>query len=275
MKHSISITIILVALFLVSHVIGLLVIKHYLPESSELPLGIQKPQLESNTSFIPIFIMIIVATIIALFLMKFEAMRLWKFWFLISVFVTLVVSFSSFLNSIIAIIAAVIFAIWKTFKPNIYIHNFTELFIYGGLAAIFVPVLSPISIIILLVLISIYDMIAVWKTKHMVSMAKFQTKSKMFVGLLVPYKKTKENKKIKSEKVSEAILGGGDIAFPLMLSGVVLKTFGFIPALIISLSASLGLILILILAKKGKFYPAMPFISAACFIGYFIVFLSF
>ena len=41
---------------------------------------------------------------------------------------------------------------------------------------------------ILLVLISIYDMIAVWKSKHMITLAKFQLDTKSFAGLAMNYR---------------------------------------------------------------------------------------
>ena len=128
-------------------------------------------------------------------------------------------------------------------------------------------------------------MIAVWKTKHMVSMAKFQAKSKLFAGLLVPYSNksknllatTNKNITTKTTKVEykQAILGGGDIAFPLLFSGVILKTMGVLPAIIVSLTTAVALLLLFIGADKKKFYPAMPFVSAGCFIGYLSVSLIF
>lgn len=281
MKHDLNITLILIFLFLSSHVIGLFIIKNYLPQEKSLPLGIEKPQFNEKTSYIPIIISLLLATLLALLLIKLSALRLWKLWFFLSVFLTLAVAFTAFIPEIVALVLALIFSLLKIFKPNILIHNFTELFVYGGLAAIFVPVLSLWSITILLLIVSIYDMIAVWKTKHMISMAKFQAKSKIFAGLFVPYSPKAEiplqvNKKIKSKKIyREAILGGGDIAFPLLFSGVILKTLGFLPALILSLSAAVALLILFLLAEKKKFYPAMPFISIGCFIGYFLIKLLF
>ncbi len=275
MKHNLSVTLLIILLFLASHFIGLFVIEKYLPQEKNLPFNIEKPRLEEETSYIPIFIAIIVATIVALILIKLGALRLWKTWYFFSIFVTLLISFAAFTPEIIALVMAVAFALLKTFKGNFIIHNFTEVFIYGGLAAIFVPILNVYSIIILLILISIYDVIAVWKTKHMVSMAEFQTKAKLFAGISIPYQPKIEiaTKKIKQQKqaVTHAILGGGDIAFPLMFSGVILKTFGFTQAIITSLTAAIALLVLFFIAEKKKFYPAMPFVTAGSLIGYLII----
>lgn len=272
MKHTLKVTLLLLFLFLAANVIGLFVTKHYLPAEMQLPFNIQKPQFEEQTSYIPIFTAIIFATILALILIRFASVHLFKFWFLLSVIFTLIISFNAFVPTIFAVIFAVVLGIYKVFKPNFYIHNFTELFIYGALAAIFVPVLNVFSCSILLVLISAYDMIAVWKTKHMISMAKFQAKAKMFTGLLIPYSikpnKGLADKNVKKVHVQEAILGGGDIGFPLLFSGVILKIYGFPYALIITLFSAIALFILFMLAEKKKFYPAMPFVTIGCFLGY-------
>ena len=168
------------------------------------------------------------------------------------------------------------------------VQNITELFVYGGLAAIFVslfknPQWGVFWAFILLLIISIYDIIAVLKTKHMIKLAKFQTKSKIFAGLLVPYKKIEKPKtkmaKLKKTKVKIAVLGGGDIAFPLIFAGAVMQKLmitnpewiGFLKTLIIPLCVTFALLFLLIRGQENKFYPAMPFLSIGCFVGYLII----
>ena len=86
----------------------------------------------------------------------------------------------------------------------------------------------------------------------------------------------KQKKKVKAEKikVNVAILGGGDVAFPLIFAGVVLKSFNsYAYGVIIALFSTLALLFLLSTAKKGKFYPAMPFITVGSLLGYAIVWL--
>lgn len=191
------------------------------------------------------------------------------------------------MHQLLAISLAVGIAIWKIWRPNFIIHNLSEIFIYGGLAAIFVPIMNLFAIFILLVLISIYDMIAVWQSKHMVKMAKFQTQSQVFAGLSIPYQLPKgktakiqmkphkhaPKKSVKTEEIKTAILGGGDIGFPLLFAGVLMKSVGFVKVLVVPAVVSVGLFLLLYFAKKDRFYPAMPFLSAACFVGYGVLLL--
>ncbi len=258
MKHTLSVTIIIAVLFFLAHFVGLFITQKYIEK--ELPYGIERPELEGGISYLPIIISVLVATGLFLLLMKFGAMKLWKFWFIFATVYLLGIAFSAFMIHIWALVLAIIFGLLKFFKPSVIMHNFVELFVYSGIAAVFAPVMSILAGSILLVLISIYDMIAVWKTKHMVKMAKFQAKAKMFAGLVIPYDKGKKT----------AILGGGDIGFTLLFSGVVLVSMGFYKALIVSFVTTIALFLLLTLSKKNKFYPAMPYLSAGCFLGLLI-----
>ncbi len=273
MKHSLKITILLVILFFVAQILGLYIVNGYTEVKQvivgnvtyeekvwePLPYNVERPEFEEKTSYIPLFIIILVSTLILIVIIKLGFARLWKLWFFLSVFFCLMVAFAVFVPQFVALILALIFALLKILKRNVLIHNFTELFIYGGLAAVFVPILNILSISILLILISIYDVIAVWKTKHMVKLAKFQAKVKLFAGILIPY----GNK--------TAILGGGDIGFPLMFSSVVLQSFGA-KAYIIPIFVSLALLFLLIKGEKNKFYPAMPVLTIGCFLGFLVTY---
>ncbi len=259
MKHSLSITGLLVVLFFLAQIIGLLITSFYLEK--DLPYGIERPAINKEkpiqaTSMI--FAIILVSSLLILFFARLNIILLWKIWFFLAVVFTLSISFSTVLNQTIAFIAAIVLAFLKIVKRNIIVHNFTELFIYGALAAVFVPILNFAIVLGLLLVISAYDIVAVWITKHMVKMAKFQTKLRLFAGLLIPYKN------------NVAILGGGDVGFPLLFAGVLLPDYGF-KAIIVSITASIALFFLLFKAEKKKFYPAMPFITVGCLLGYLIL----
>ena len=275
------------------------------------------PQVELKTPIdvaqvvISIVIAILIATLLFFLLSRIRIVILLKAWFAIVVFICLTVSlalvlypvvgtnlFTLFgknisLAEIIALPAALVLTFYKIIKRNIIVHNFTELFIYPGIAVIFLPLLNVIAAVILLVAISIYDIIAVWKTKYMIKLAKFQMNHmKIFTGFFVPYlkpedrarikrlrameKRMKEKSKNKREikvKVNIAALGGGDVAFPLIFAGTILFAYGLTAAIITILCASLALLLLLTFSEKGKFYPAMPFLTAGCFAGLLITLL--
>lgn len=301
MKHSLKITSILLFTFLLAQFIGLGIIYQYIdPELSkegeivfkDLPFG-ERPPLDESTSYILIILALVIGTVIFLIFMKLNWTWVLRIWFLFAVFFTLTIAFGAFIPVYFALFLALLLALWKIFKPNFWVQNLTELFIYGGLAAIFVPLLTLLSAILLLVFISGYDAYAVWKSKHMIKLAQSQAKAKLFAGLLIPYQRGKlkgkkeitektkavsfqgkETKmKCSERKVRTAVLGGGDLGFPLIFAGVILVKIGLWASLVIPFFAALGLAFLLWYANEKKYYPAMPFISTGCFLGLIVVWL--
>src|SRR3989338_5318314 len=244
MKYHLKLTFLLLAMFLVTQFIGIYVVNHYLDEKNELPYGMKPPVAEQEsdfyTSFLPSIIIAFVIAISLLFLLtKFNAEFILKLWFFIVVIIALGISFSSFISSIkyaplFVLILAIPLAFIKIYKRNLLVHNITELFIYPGIAAVFVPILNIWTVVILLILISIYDMWAVWHSGIMQKMAKYQINTlKIFGGFFIPYASKQVREKIRNMKKSElkkgkikinlAILGGGDVIFPIITAGVVGK----------------------------------------------------
>lgn len=293
MKHGLWLTCTLVLLFLAAQYIGLGIANSYIDYKTteetgnftvyDLPavagMEMSRPELEEETSWLYIIGAVLVGTVLILLLIKWGRINIWKVWFLLAVTVCLTAAFGSFLPVIAANILGIGLALWKVIKPNFYIHNITELFIYGGLCAIFFPVLSIPAAALLLLAISAYDMYAVWRSKHMVKLADFQKDTGLFAGLVLPYRKGQSLAPPKTVKQTSggsdartAVLGGGDIGFPLLFAAAVLKTAGFLSAAIIPPFAALALLLLLVYAKKDRYYPAMPFISAGCAVGFLVAY---
>lgn len=298
MKHNLKITLVLLAMFVVTQFIGMFVVNHYNILGNELPYGMETPEVQSPndfyTSFLPsILIAFVIAIVLLILLTKFKLAFILRLWFFFVVMIALGIFFRTLLpfgnyTGIIALIFALPLALIKVYKQNFLIHNLTELVIYPSIAAVFVPLLNLWTAIFLLVLISIYDMWAVWKSGIMQKMAKYQMDElKVFGGLMIPYlskaqkKKVKKLRTIKKQdpkkfkkdhgevkiKVNMAILGGGDVVFPIITAGVMLVNFGFWPALFVILGATIGLSYLLFFASPKKFYPAMPFITGGIFLG--------
>ncbi|MBI2666719.1 hypothetical protein HYX13_03850 [Candidatus Woesearchaeota archaeon] len=301
MKHAFSILLILLGGFLAAQFLGLAILNRYIDpiqsavtgetEFKDLPVG-ERPEMEEKTAYLPVIVAILIGTVLMLFLIKFQWIWVWKIWFLFAVVFTLAISFGAFFPKVAAMILALLLGIWKIFKPNFWVHNLTELFVYAGLAVIFVPVFSVWSISVLLVLIAVYDAYAVWKSKHMVTLAKSQAKAKVFAGFFIPYVDGKEEKLgnekrpffrfphvtstknislQKKSNIRTAVLGGGDIGFPLIFAGVVFKEWGMWQGFVIPFFAAAGLAFLLWKGNEKKFYPAMPFIGAGCFLGLLVV----
>ena len=324
MKHNIKITIILIAMFFITQLIGLAVVYMYNPVVQQvvvngtiqnvtinpLPYGMEPPQIDKQASFFSIVIAFTMAILFIFLLTKLKAAMFIRIWFFVVVVIVLGITFNAPLSkfihysiysdttgiqikisSLISLVLALPLAIYKIFKRNLIVHNLTELLIYPGIAVVFIPLLSIWTVILLLLLISVYDMWAVWHSGFMQKMAKFQMNElKLFAGFFIPYlskkqrelvkqakadmkMKKKKSKKMKPMKVNLAILGGGDVVFPIITSGIIFRAWGLLPALIVIVCATLALSGLFILAKKGKFYPAMPFITAGLLIGIGLAYL--
>ena len=297
MKHNLKITALLLAMFIVTQLIGIYVVNYYSPEDKILPFGLDPPKPKTTSDYTSFFSGIIFAFVIAVLLLFLLTKFKWKFilkvWFFIVIVLALSISFIAILpveTALIALAIAIPLAIIKMSGKSFLVHNFTELFIYPGIAAVFVPLLNIWTIIALLILISVYDIWAVWHSGIMQKMAKYQIHTlKVFSGFFVPYfsKKVKQQisrwrntlsesqLKKKKIKVNVAILGGGDIVFPIITAGVMLKTLGLVPAFFVIAGATLGLAYLFVAAEKRKFYPAMPFITAGIFAGILASYLVF
>ncbi len=329
MKHDFKVTFFLMMLFFTAQIVGLFLLNQSIASVdvdingtiqvnySEPITG--RPEMDKNT-LTPLtytFFMIILGTVLLLLLIKFKLFKVWKVWFFLAIFGALAISLSVIMPEWIALAIALVFTFLKLYKPNILIHNLTEVFMYGGITIMLAPLFTVTLAVLLLIAISIYDAIAVWKLKHMITLATAQADEKMFAGILIPYQKqeikesktekkayeeikkkeTKEDTKeatiktkiemkipkgFKEENVKSAILGGGDIAFPMLFAGAVMtwlieqgiaQNISFFYSLIVSLFAGIALFLLFIKSKKDKFYPAMPFISAGCFVGLGVVYV--
>ncbi len=312
MKHDFRVTLFLIMLFFTAQVVGLFLLNQSIEQVSRDEQGnievsysepvTGRPDLQGQDTFTYTLFMILIGTVILLALIKFRLFKVWKAWFFLAIFGALMISFSVLIPEKYSIlfpydlvlVLSLALAYLKLYRPNVFVHNLTEVFMYGGITIMLAPLFTVFWAVLLLVAISIYDAIAVWKLKHMITLAKAQAEEKMFAGLMIPYSKRDSKDKVvpkskisieipkgvKDGPVKSAILGGGDIAFPMLFAGSVMtwliqqglsKGSAFFESLIISLFAGIALFLLLIKGKKDTFYPAMPFITAGCMVGYGVI----
>ena len=284
-------------MFIVTQLIGLYVVNFYSLPGAALPYGLQNTPTENpGFSLLNFVIAFVVALAIFLILLRSKLSK-WiiRIWMFLVVLLSLTISLGAFFNfsySVYFVLAlSLVLSVLKIFKRDTIIHNFTELLIYPGIAVIFVSFFNIYTIAIVLVLISIYDIYAVWHSGFMQKMATYQIQEvKIFSGFFVPYLSKKQREELKKYKlaaqkskslmrkgkqmkVNIAILGGGDVVFPIITSGVVMLAWGLIPALIVTLGATLALCYLFFVGEKRKFYPAMPYITTGIFIGMIVAWL--
>jgi len=292
-------------MFLLTQFIGLYVVSQYLPEKqtvynnqtnqtqviqnyseqNKIPYGMQ-PEENAKPNLFSVLISFAFAIGLILIIMKYKWKLLIRIFFFFVITIALAIALNALLKNYsiysvyISLAIALILSSLKMFRGGFILHNITEFLIYPGIAPMFVILFTPITMIVMLIIISIYDMWAVWHSGIMQKMAKFQIEEVgIFGGFFIPYltkkvknqiAKFKKSKSKKKVKVSIAMLGGGDIIFPIITAGVFLRDTNIYASLAVILGALVGLIFLLSISKRKKFYPAMPFITAGIFLGLLI-----
>lgn len=157
-----------------------------------------------------------------------------------------------------------------------YIINLLGLLVGGGAAAIFGFSLEVFPVIILLIILAIYDAIAVYKTKHMISLAGNAISLKIPIMFIIPWKKNfslnKQN--IENGKKDAFFMGVGDTIMPSIL---IVSSYIYLNQIIYPLIASIGSIIGFILLSyfvmKGKAQAGLPLLNGGTIIGFLIPYL--
>jgi len=181
---------------------------------------------------------------------------------------------SIWMSDIFSLILMMALVVWWLKKPSVFNQDLGVILGIAGISSILGLSLSPFVMIPLLVIFSIYDFVAVYKTKHMVKMAKEMVESRAVLALVVP--QSLSGFKSGLAKVRPGgrflILGGGDIAFPLLFS-VSLISFGISTALIVALFGLIGLgvgFYFFASQKVRQPMPALPPIALFSIIGFLV-----
>lgn len=186
----------------------------------------------------------------------------------------------SFLALFLPIIAAnllwlpiTIISFWMWFKkPTVIIHNFLMILGLAGVSGnLGLQLNRPELVAFLLAILAIYDFIAVYKTKHMVKMVESMIESETIIGLIIPFseKQFLEPVPNSENRRNFVILGGGDVAIPLMLAASFIPQ-GWVKVLIVSVFALIGIALSFLIffnQKEKEPVPALPAVSFFSLIG--------
>jgi len=173
------------------------------------------------------------------------------------------------------------------FQPLVWLHNLLMIVTLVSVGSVFGFLLSPWTAISFMLVVSVYDLLAV-RFGYMMWMAKKLSQSDALPAFVIPRTISDWNLNLKAAGFTKlfegesaerefSILGGGDIGFPLLLVVSVFFAYGFTKSVIVAAFSLLGLIcayLIQMLFLKGKPMPALPPIFLASLVGFLIVYLS-
>jgi len=245
-------------------------------------LKFQKLELPSISSFEFIFYFFL-ATVFLFLIFRFLRekkikSKIYKILFLSISFFSSLIFFESFLAEPIPLFLVFLLIFWWIKNPIVLNQDLLMIFSLAGIGASLGLSLKPKVVILILIILSIYDFVAVYKTKHMVKIAKEMIETGTILGLIFPFEPSgflKSTKEIKPGEGKFLILGGGDVALPLIFSVSLLK-IGILKSFLVSLFSLLGLLFNLLFffkQKERKPIPALPLISFFSITGYLITLL--
>ncbi len=170
------------------------------------------------------------------------------------------------------LMAGIVF--WWLKRPTILNQDLCLILGMAGIGSILGLSLDPLMVALLLVFFSIYDFIAVYKTKHMIRMAKEMIESRAILAFLIPPDISGFRESL--EKIEPGgkflILGGGDVVFPLLFA-TSLVSQGILDSLIVATFSLIGLFAgfyFFTTQKVRQPIPALPPIALFSIIGYLI-----
>jgi presenilin-like A22 family membrane protease len=167
--------------------------------------------------------------------------------------------------------------------PLVWLHNLVLILAVSSLGAVFGRFIAPWTAMAIILALAAYDLLAV-RFKFMLWMADKLSQINALPALIIPrnYADWNLNLKDREEKVIQAdpsrreysILGGGDIAFPCLLTASVCFARGLAPGVIIAALGTLGLVSVYVIQAKllkGKPMAALPPIAAFTLVGLLII----
>ncbi|MEA1871997.1 MAG: presenilin family intramembrane aspartyl protease [Chloroflexota bacterium] len=182
----------------------------------------------------------------------------------------------------VAVAIAVVFGTFWFLIPLVWLHNLVLILAVSSLGAVFGRFITPWTAMAIILALAIYDFLAV-RFRFMLWMADRLSQVNALPALIIPKNYSEWNLNLKErEKIVElnpaareySILGGGDIAFPCLLTASVYFAQGLKPAAIIAVLGLLGLVSVYAIQArflKGKPMPALPPIAAFTLVGLLII----
>ncbi|CAD6493807.1 MAG: Signal-peptide peptidase, presenilin aspartyl protease [Candidatus Argoarchaeum ethanivorans] len=174
---------------------------------------------------------------------------------------------------VLSVSIAVILALILYVFPEWYIIDFVGLIVGAGAAAIFGISLSIVPVLVLLVLLAVYDAIAVYQTKHMVALAEGVMDLRLPILFIVPKHRgySFREETFDKEERDAFFMGLGDAVIPSVL---VVSAYFFTGSLTIAVFAIIGSLIgfavLMRLVLKGNPQAGLPFLNTGVIIGYVI-----
>ena len=243
----------LAIIFVITQTLGLIVATLLLAQGAQQPIFTENINDVANSIYL--IFMILAMTAVILIVLRFRRKRniLWYIEAL-AVFTTTIVVASAFFptNDYIALAIAILLVAWRyTHRNNLWLRNVVGIIAIVGAGALIGISLGLLPVFVFIIALSIYDLIAVFGTKHMVVIGRAVVKQNFAFTIALP------------TKHHTFELGNGDLVIPLMTASSVManglfNSNYFVASLLLSASFIGLMISIYLVAKKQFAMPALP-----------------
>ncbi|OGM96608.1 MAG: hypothetical protein A3B86_00595 [Candidatus Yanofskybacteria bacterium RIFCSPHIGHO2_02_FULL_38_22b] len=258
-------------LFIPTFLIGAIIAYRYAPL-------VEQSSIAPQFSFDGLGLFLVFFAVLILLMKRFRQVNVFafRFFLLLIIFSGSQIIFGSFVDFPWDVLLAISLVAIFIMARNVFVHDVSIMFGIAGIASILGITISPNMGIALLVILSFYDILAVYWTKHMVQMARGMVESGAILGFVIPFEMGDffYHKPEAGQKFGEKfmILGSGDIGLPLVFVSSVAAT-SISRAIIVAVFVVAGLFLthlIFVNQKERKPMAALPPIATMTIIGYLI-----
>ncbi len=244
--------------------------------------------------------MLLAFTAFLLILIKYRWRRALDWIIRISLFIAYIYVFSgllvlvmpAFVGLVLGAVSAALamLLLWK--YPEWYVVDILGVFLAAGVASMFGISLEPFPVILLLFLLAVYDALAVYKTRHMITLAQGVIEGRMPIMVVVPKKEGYSfirdgvGGSIESSGIHDEgdrhdrgayLMGLGDLIMPAILvtsAAMFLPGEGFgifsMPAIGTMLGSLVGLAFLLGRVRSGRPQAGLPPLNGGAILGFLI-----
>lgn len=226
----------------------------------------------------------VVSVVMIILLRRISSSTFWKAFFILGSIAGIYIVFfaieSSFLSfapaAIFSLFFAVLILIARQKTQWIWLHNITVILALVGVSRIFGYEFSPSSTAFILIVLAVYDLLVVYKTKQMVMMAETFLAHRSFFGVVLPARLRDWCKPLATghNGANGMVIGGGDIGLPLFFAMSHLYYNGIAAFVVIMLATLVGVVLLQLIYEKvvlKKPMPGLPPLVVCALLGHLVI----
>jgi presenilin-like A22 family membrane protease len=231
----------------------------------------ENPEAVENSLYY--FLLILLFTALILFIIKTKKLRALQYFILFLIFYSFLVTLTSLIPFLPSFIISSFLVILLRFYPEWWVIDLSGVLLSGIAIALLGISLGILPTVILLLILSIYDFISVYKTGHMVSMAKSILELRLPILFVIPT--SKNYSFLRGERKGAVFLGLGDVVIPSILA--ISSNYYFnapkilslnIVALFTIIGILIGFFALFFLTSREKAHPGLPFLNGGALVGF-------